>query len=94
MSDERYSRLEDAVKRIAKEVVLHGERLRCLEEESKKLVKLGELDDRVTDFAEDIEAVRRDRTLRDYYFNENQEKFKKHDDRLRKLEGEENDDPR
>jgi len=94
MSDERYGRLEDAVMRIAKEVVLHGERLGRLEVESKKLVKLGELDDRVTDFAEDIEAARRDRTLRDYYFNENQAKFQKLDDRLRKLEGEENDDTR
>lgn len=94
MSDDRFNRLEASIKRIGKEVVLQGERLTRLEEASKKLDKLGELDDRVTSFAEDIEAARRDRTLRDYHFNENQAELKKHDDRLRKLEGGVNDDSR
>lgn len=94
MSDERFKNLEASIKRIAKEVVLHDERLGRLEQESKKLEKVRELDDRVTDFAGDIEASRRDRKLRDYYFGENQKELKKHDDRLKKLEGEKNDDPR
>lgn len=94
MSDERIKGLEATIKRIAKEVVLHGERLDRLEHESKKLEKVRELDDRVTDFAGDIEAARRDRKLRDYHFNENQKALKNHNDRLKKLEGEKNDDPR
>lgn len=48
----------------------------------------------MTDFAGDIEAARRDRKLRDYHFNENQKALKNHNDRLKKLEGEKNDDPR
>ncbi len=94
MSEERLSRLEASIRRISKEVVLQGERLVRLETGASKLNKLGELDERVTAFAEDIEAARRDRTLRDANFNENRETLLDHEARLLKIEREENDDTR
>lgn len=91
---EEIDRLEATIKRIGKEVVLQGERITRLEEASKKLDKIAELDGRVTSFVEDVEAARRDRTLRDYHFNENQKELKNRDNRLRTLEGGVNDDSR
>lgn len=94
MSDQRFGRLEASIKRISREVVLQGERLGRLEEEAKKLDKLGELDERVTAFAEDVEAARRDRTLSDFDFNERREVLQDHEARLLKIERHKKDDPR
>jgi chromosome segregation ATPase len=88
MSDERFGRLEASIKRISKEVILQGERLTSLEEISKKLDKLDRLDDRVTSFAEDIEAARRERKLRDMGFKEYRDTLQDHEARVLRLERE------
>lgn len=94
MSNERLDRLETALRRVAKEIVLHGERLNRLEEASKTLDKLGALDDRLTQFAEDVEAARRERKLGDIGFKENRETLQNHEARLLKVEREIDDDSR
>lgn len=94
MSDERFKRLEDAIRRVSKEIVLQGERLRNLEEGSRKLEKLDELDRRVTAFAGDIEAARRDRAMGDMDFKERREVLQNHEARLLKIERHENYDAR
>ncbi|MBI5245740.1 MAG: hypothetical protein HY923_01055 [Elusimicrobia bacterium] len=70
MSDDRIEALERTVRRVVGEVLRQGERLARLEEGSKKLAKLDELDQRVTDFAEDVEAARRERGIADQSFRD------------------------
>lgn len=86
MSEERLARLEASIKRIAHTVTLHEERLLELETNDGRFERLAQLDDRVTSFAEDVEAARRDRKLRDVDFNENRLKLQEHEARLIKLE--------
>jgi hypothetical protein len=86
MSEEKLGRLEAAIKRICRDIVLHGERLNALEAKSKQLEKLSELDERVIAFARDVEAARRERVLSDVDFNENRKTLQDHEARLLQIE--------
>lgn len=94
MSDDRLERLEASMRRVIKEVVLQGERLAKLAAGAKRLDKLGELDRRVTAFAGDVEAARRERTLRDFDFKERRQVLQDHEARLLGMERNKTDDPR
>ena len=92
MSDERFESLEKTVRRIAGEVLRQGERLALLEESSRKFAKLAELEQRVADFAEDIEAARRERGVADLSFKELREELQRQAAKLISLEDDNVDD--
>ena len=92
MSDNRIATLERTVRSVAGEVLRQRERLVLLEEASKQLSKLAELDQRVTDFAKDVEAARRERGVADLSFDELRKELQRQAAKLISLGGKNVDD--
>ena len=86
MSDDQIEVLTRTVRAIARGLLQQGERLVLLEEGSKKLAKLGELDQRVSDFTKDVEAARRERGIADESFKELREELQRQAAKLIQLE--------